>query len=1104
MARFISKYEKRQEHAVFSTWLEKVQNKIEARKHFFRMIHRLERKEEFTCFRQWRRQVALMKESEAEDRRLQNKLEKFTIMLTRNTEVIAFRAWAKNAKEQARFRLQHTWEDLEHKYNELIKHSEQQAQVISVLMNTRRIRSAFYVWHNFRANRIKARRTIAHLLLNAEKTAFKHWHTVITQTKHDNLLKSLAKASQQELEAYKRQRTEQFMRHLMQGHMARVFRGWHNNAHEIRRNRIVMQRFVKRWQNLEKTKIFLKMHAYAEKRKRDRALAAKFWSHLSMKQERMGFDQWTWVVQQMKLAAKNREREAQFRKELAEVESRATRKLEEAQKRIEKNQLESAKRLQAQQNARAKRLLQHITGDTLGKCFSAWRHEAMVESNNRRIVQLFVQKWKNQELHTLFRTWQHNVAQNVEERVTIARFAKQWQNRGIASSFRKWNHYAKYRIRKRKITARVVRLYEQKFFKSHMKHWRLQSIVERGNRLDKERIEKNTQTFIRKWKNMEIHNCMVRWKHYVENRHHLRRIWRAGAHRLEAARQQSLSHGFSQWGHFCTVVFKLRIKGLVHDLERTKEEFAAYRELTMDREESKKMEQAKRILSRLSGRAVHYCFNTWSENVSAIVSQRKLMKKFAFRMQNRMVHNLFQTWRINAKGMQRQRYILDQFVRRWKNRNLVKQFSAWKVNVKAILHERAVITKFIKQWQNRSLLKVFRRWHYKASLSAYRRTNSGRMNRLSNAFEIFCKKLALANKPNDLFGIVADYAPAVVQCKSVDIYLFSAQTGMYYTYFDEGKSKIKCPFNGHEGIVGHCAREGEPLILDDAREHESYCREVDVTSYHSDRVGAVSRGSGKLGKGFVLQYISVPVIDRDGPTVAVIKASRVAKEVDPGQVPSPLKQRGGQKRAEVPIKLDEIACEALRMIGSVVRCSPAFPTQQVQHVEQKVIEWGSQITDALKEFDLSQKRIAESIGSQILLDVGEGRKQSEGRPPKKTKKRKKQKTPKEAPLLTVADLGEEKETPLRDNSPMAPRPKKKKKKKKEKEKGGEKAESFASKIFDQIDVDRNGVIDREEFLQAIQSANALSALAEQFDAGGSGKGRAPGFGEKGSSKRTLH
>ena len=100
----------------------------------------------------------------------------------------------------------------------------------------------------------------------------------------------------------------------------------------------------------------------------------------------------------------------------------------------------------------------------------------------------------------------------MEERVTIARFAKQWQNRGIASSFRKWNHYAKYRIRKRKITARVVRLYEQKFFKSHMKHWRLQSIVERGNRLDKERIEKNTQTFIRKWKNMEIHNCMVRRK----------------------------------------------------------------------------------------------------------------------------------------------------------------------------------------------------------------------------------------------------------------------------------------------------------------------------------------------------------------------------------------------------------------------------------------------------------------------------------------------------------------------------------------------------------------------------------------------------------------
>ena len=81
-----------------------------------------------------------------------------------------------------------------------------------------------------------------------------------------------------------------------------------------------------------------------------------------------------------------------------------------------------------------------------------------------------------------------------------------------------------------------------------------------------------------------------------------------------------------------------------------------------------------------------------------------------------------------------QRVVLSQFIRRWKNKELVKLFTAWRNNVSVILRQRHVLAKFIKQWQNKNTLKIFRHWHEKAALSAYRRTNSGRMNRLSNAF----------------------------------------------------------------------------------------------------------------------------------------------------------------------------------------------------------------------------------------------------------------------------------------------------------------------------------------------------------------------------------
>ena len=145
------------------------------------------------------------------------------------------------------------------------------------------------------------------------------------------------------------------------------------------------------------------------------------------------------------------------------------------------------------------------------------------------------------------------------------------------------------------------------------------------------------------------------------------------------------------------------------------------------------------------------------------------MKAFVGKLKNRQLLALFNQWSENVANIKRQRYVVNRFVRRWKNRNLVRTFEAWSYYAHSMKHDRIIMTKFIKQWQNKFLLKLFRTWHTKVAMKVYRRSHSGRMNRLSDAFERFCRKLSRAKHVKDLFTIVSQYGPDVVQCDAITI-----------------------------------------------------------------------------------------------------------------------------------------------------------------------------------------------------------------------------------------------------------------------------------------------------------------------------------------------
>ena len=164
--------------------------------------------------------------------------------------------------------------------------------VIQTLLDGKKLRTSFFVWSQYKENRNKARRILTKIAFSALNVPFLHWHRVAMQIKHDTVLKAVAKAAQQEMEVYRKKRAAAFMRQLRQSGLARIFRGWHFNVVERVHQRNVVNRFVKRWKNQGLAKIFLLFVKNRQIRQRHRHVMTRFFTHLSLKKEKMGFKKW--------------------------------------------------------------------------------------------------------------------------------------------------------------------------------------------------------------------------------------------------------------------------------------------------------------------------------------------------------------------------------------------------------------------------------------------------------------------------------------------------------------------------------------------------------------------------------------------------------------------------------------------------------------------------------------------------------------------------------------------------------------------------------------------------------------------------------------------
>ena len=230
IARFATRIRKQKEHSVFSTWYEKVQDKICARKHFHKMVSRYEQKSEAACFMQWRRCVAALIAEAKEEARQMVILQRFVSKLHRRREHMIFNKWLEFSTESKHQRLVMT-------------------RFLSKMRNRNKL-MWFNKWHTWCESCFQKASSLNSLFLllkqHLKKKSFKKWFACAYRSRIEETKRVLVEANDQLICFFQKKlsktltfsswQTKRSKRHSARGFLQRLCRllikrklrfGWH-------------------------------------------------------------------------------------------------------------------------------------------------------------------------------------------------------------------------------------------------------------------------------------------------------------------------------------------------------------------------------------------------------------------------------------------------------------------------------------------------------------------------------------------------------------------------------------------------------------------------------------------------------------------------------------------------------------------------------------------------------------------------------------------------------------------------------------------------------------------------------------------------------------
>jgi hypothetical protein len=355
--------------------------------------------------------------------------------------------------------------------------------------------------------------------------------------------------------------SKKIIQSIVNGCLLLHFNMWTNHVVEVKRQRVVVSRFVNRLKNGAVVSCFNSWVFAVKTRFRLRALLNRCFGDKSKKMLGRGFVTWHRNIHlltnaeaglRMKQLEESNAALLEELDKLKAVQAMTENRLTESERMKREKGLENAKKLInilsnkllldtltawvkfTKESVRGKavttRFMTRLLRAKVYKAFNCWRTEVAEEVRRDGIVTKFAYKLRNGTLVRCFNFWKDSVRTRIRYRIVVERFRKRLCNVTLGKAWRGIVSYVDERKRLKKIVLRFLNQIDRKFVAAAWRSWMIYSTNKKEYELlgdyerlkvdrREEQLRRNTSlvlTSLQRFINTSLSASFVKWKNMVE------------------------------------------------------------------------------------------------------------------------------------------------------------------------------------------------------------------------------------------------------------------------------------------------------------------------------------------------------------------------------------------------------------------------------------------------------------------------------------------------------------------------------------------------------------------------------------------------------------
>ena len=456
-----------------------------------------------------------------------------------------------------------------------------------------------------------------------------------------------------------------FLARMHNVRLAAWFETWLDGVYKMQRNRKLVQRCLSRAINAQKHRCVRQWVAFVATRRRLRKrmkVACQRWTVAKM---RNGWSRWQHGVRVQRGKAQEEQHRQNSARRIMQYALNRTlvycfdtwsdavlhgKRLRGIVRRMLSRRLSASFNswfeqihLQREMRRRIKGSITRARYRTVARCMDTWQAQAECRKLTRRRISVAAHRWRQNCLRTGWDRWSVRFLLQARleaiERARMERSSKRIfariVRRALFWRFDSWRNAVYKRLRLKRFMKRMA--------SSRLFRWWNTWVL---NLEDVKRKKSSIARGLLRQSAGKVGRAFARWEEFMQVRHKLRSMMRNRVHRWSSA---CYRQGWERWMRF------VMLRG---------------RELA---EEQVKRSRCKKILARMSHRALSGCFNTWQGRVK---SRRKLVQ-FMKRMKNAELLKSFASWADQVEDVKRQRLLVQRSLSRVLNAKLYASFNRW-------------------------------------------------------------------------------------------------------------------------------------------------------------------------------------------------------------------------------------------------------------------------------------------------------------------------------------------------------------------------------------------------------------------------------------------